>query len=65
MLEKTQGEARSQMMTTQLGYRQDIALTDYIKQRSFTLSAEIIPPRNGAEQAQLLGADPESPTGGG
>jgi methylenetetrahydrofolate reductase (NADPH) len=54
MLEKTQGEARSQMMTTQLGYRQDIALTDYIKQRSFTLSAEIIPPRNGAEQAQLL-----------
>lgn len=35
-------------------YRADVKLTDVLKSRPFTLSAEVIPPRNGAEQAKVL-----------
>ncbi|MBY0472423.1 methylenetetrahydrofolate reductase [bacterium] len=42
-------------MTPELGFLPDIKLTDFLKQHTFTLSAEVIPPRNGAEQALVLG----------
>lgn len=35
-------------------WRPDLKITDFIKQRGFTLSAEVIPPRNGAEQIKVL-----------
>jgi methylenetetrahydrofolate reductase (NADPH) len=35
-------------------FRIDDKLVDILKNQSFTLSAEIIPPRNGAQQAQIL-----------
>jgi methylenetetrahydrofolate reductase (NADPH) len=35
-------------------FRPDQKITDYLKSRPFTLSAEVIPPRNGAEQAKVL-----------
>ncbi len=33
---------------------QDKKITDFLKEHKFTLSAEVIPPRNGAEQAVIL-----------
>jgi methylenetetrahydrofolate reductase (NADPH) len=36
------------------GYRPDLKITDVLMQGKFTVSAEVIPPRNGAEQAKLL-----------
>ncbi len=36
------------------GYQIDQKITDVMRENSFTVSAEIIPPRNGAEQSQLL-----------
>ncbi|OQW53716.1 MAG: hypothetical protein A4S09_06615 [Proteobacteria bacterium SG_bin7] len=33
---------------------QDKKITDFLKDYKFTLSAEVIPPRNGAEQANIL-----------
>ncbi len=38
-----------------LGFRADVKITDLIKKGTFTLSAEVIPPRNGSEQAVVLG----------
>ena len=38
----------------QFGYQPDVKIIDKINQSQFTLSAEIIPPRNGAEQAIVL-----------
>jgi methylenetetrahydrofolate reductase (NADPH) len=35
-------------------YRPDQKLTEVLAQRNFTFSAEVIPPRNGAEQAKVL-----------
>lgn len=37
------------------GFRADRKITDVISEGRFTLSAEVIPPRNGAEQAKILG----------
>jgi methylenetetrahydrofolate reductase (NADPH) len=36
-------------------FRADQKLTEVLAQRSFTFSAEVIPPRNGAEQVKVLG----------
>jgi methylenetetrahydrofolate reductase (NADPH) len=36
-------------------FRPDIKITDYFKSHRFTVSAEVIPPRNGAEQIQVIG----------
>ena len=36
------------------GFRADQKITDFIKSHKFTLSAEIIPPRNGTEQRAVL-----------
>lgn len=36
-------------------FRADEKLTDVLKRTAFALSAEVIPPRNGAEQVQVLG----------
>jgi methylenetetrahydrofolate reductase (NADPH) len=36
------------------GFRPDTKLVDVLKQGPFTLSAEVIPPRNGAEQEKIL-----------
>lgn len=35
-------------------FRVDTKITDFMKAHAFTLSAEVIPPRNGMEQAQIL-----------
>jgi len=35
-------------------FKPDLKLTEVLKQHSFTLSAEVIPPRNGAEQGKVL-----------
>lgn len=35
-------------------FRQDRKLTDVLAQQAFTLSAEVIPPRNGSEQGKVL-----------
>lgn len=35
-------------------FRADQKLTDVLKKDSFTISAEVIPPRNGAEQSKVL-----------
>ena len=35
-------------------FRPDIKLIDFLKKESFTLSAEVIPPRNGTEQEKVL-----------
>jgi methylenetetrahydrofolate reductase (NADPH) len=35
-------------------FKPDRKLTDVLKQEKFTLSAEVIPPRNGAEQTKVL-----------
>lgn len=37
-----------------LPFREDRSLTDVLRERGFTLSAEVIPPRNGAEQGAVL-----------
>lgn len=37
-----------------LGYAIDKKITDVLKSKSFTLSAEIIPPRNGEEQLEVF-----------
>ena len=37
-----------------LAYDPDQKLTDFLRQHAFTLSAEVIPPRNGAEQGAVL-----------
>jgi methylenetetrahydrofolate reductase (NADPH) len=42
------------MMTTPLHYRADAKLTEVLSAGRFTLSAEVIPPRNGTEQAKVL-----------
>lgn len=39
---------------TELGYREDQKITDVIREKDFTLSAEIIPPRNGSEVAKIM-----------
>ncbi len=36
-------------------YKPDQKLTEVLSRRNFTFSAEVIPPRNGAEQAKVLG----------
>jgi methylenetetrahydrofolate reductase (NADPH) len=36
------------------GFRSDIKLTDFLAQHAFTVSAEVIPPRNGSEQLKIL-----------
>ena len=36
------------------GFRSDIKLTDFLAQHVFTISAEVIPPRNGSEQQKIL-----------
>src|SRR5580700_4650224 len=36
------------------GFRSDIKLTDFLTQHAFTISAEVIPPRNGSEQLKIL-----------
>jgi len=42
------------MSLNQFGYRADQKITDFLADHSFTLSAEVIPPRNGAEQERIL-----------
>lgn len=39
---------------TPFSFKQDIKLTDFLKSHRFTLSAEVIPPRNGSEQRKVL-----------
>lgn len=39
---------------TPFSFKQDIKLTDFLKSHQFTLSAEVIPPRNGSEQRKVL-----------
>jgi methylenetetrahydrofolate reductase (NADPH) len=46
-------EARLNTMNT-FGFKADTKITDILGKGTFTLSAEVIPPRNGTEQAQLL-----------
>jgi methylenetetrahydrofolate reductase (NADPH) len=41
-------------MASMLPFRSDIKLTDFLKNNGFTSSAEIIPPRNGSEQAKIM-----------
>ena len=36
------------------GFKPDIKIIDYLRQKHFTLSAEVIPPRNSAEQQNVL-----------
>lgn len=36
------------------GYRADQKITDFLATNKFTVSAEVIPPRNGAEQVKIL-----------
>jgi methylenetetrahydrofolate reductase (NADPH) len=36
------------------GFRPDIKLTEFLTGQAFTVSAEIIPPRNGSEQAKIM-----------
>ncbi len=40
---------------TRLPFAPDVKIIDLISQSAFTLSAEVIPPRNGAAQADILG----------
>lgn len=40
---------------TRLPFAPDVKIVDLLKQNAFTLSAEVIPPRNGAAQADILG----------
>lgn len=42
------------MMMNVLGFRADQKISEVIGQGAFTLSAEVIPPRNGAEHSQVL-----------
>src|SRR5690348_12812534 len=35
-------------------FKQDRKLTDILSEQKFTLSAEVIPPRNGSEQGKVL-----------
>ncbi len=42
-------------MRQMLPFRPDTKITDVFSRGKFTLSAEIIPPRNGAEQSQVIG----------
>lgn len=42
-------------MSKHFPFRVDTKLTDVLAHRDFTLSAEVIPPRNGAEQSKVLG----------
>ena len=37
-----------------VGFRPDIKLTDFLSRHEFTISAEVIPPRNGSEQQKIL-----------
>lgn len=37
-----------------IGYRPDVKLTDFLSRHEFTVSAEVIPPRNGSEQQKIL-----------
>lgn len=37
-----------------LPFRPDQKLTDFLKDQHFTLSAEVVPPRNGSEQGKVL-----------
>ncbi len=37
-----------------MDFRNDDKLTDVLRRQAFTLSAEVIPPRNGAEQSRVL-----------
>ena len=41
-------------MSSHFPFRPDTKLTDVIAQHKFTLSAEVLPPRNGAEQGKVL-----------
>ena len=41
-------------MALHLPFKPDVKLVDVLKKNSFTLSAEVIPPRNGAEQGKVL-----------
>lgn len=41
-------------MNSQFGFQPDRKITDVFKEKKFTISAEIIPPRNGTEQNRLL-----------
>lgn len=38
-----------------VGFRPDIKLTQFLQGHEFTISAEVIPPRNGSEQQKILG----------
>lgn len=44
-------ERATTMTKTTLGYNQDRKITDVLSEKVFTLSAEMIPPRNGAQMA--------------
>lgn len=39
---------------TSLGYKKDLKITDVLQSKSFTLSAEMIPPRNGEEISSTM-----------
>lgn len=41
-------------MVNHFGFKPDIKITDLIRSGKFTLSAEVIPPRNGTEQVKIL-----------
>ncbi|MGK5083662.1 methylenetetrahydrofolate reductase [Bdellovibrionota bacterium FG-1] len=41
-------------MMVHFPFKPDLKLTDFLNRYRFTLSAEIIPPRNGSEQAKVL-----------
>lgn len=41
-------------MATSFPFRADRKISDVIGQKAFTLSAEVLPPRNGADQAKVL-----------
>lgn len=42
------------VVPTSFGFKPDRKITDVIREGGFTLSAEVIPPRNGTEQRQVL-----------
>lgn len=42
-------------LKTSLGYTKDEPITDVLKQHAFTISAEVIPPRNGEQMLTTMG----------
>jgi len=47
-------EEKEDALSNRFGFRTDVKIPDFLKETKFSLSAEVIPPRNGAEQGKVL-----------